>query len=258
MADQALQPRSDDGATVTLAPSPADAVHSSVRDDLLLAAADPALTEDLTLALLKRADLPADVLDQLAKNLPVLKSRKVKIVLACHPHTPRRISIPLIRQFYTFDLMKVALSPMVPADVKLTADEALIARLKMIGVGERLTLARRGSGRIAGALLLDADQRVMHAALDNSRLTEAPVVQAVLNTSARPALIHEVSRHAKWSYRRDVQIALLRTAHLSLARALVFAASFSPGQLREILANSRLPHKITEHLLRESHNDPSD
>ncbi len=257
MADQALQRSSEDGSAA-VASSLADAVHSSVREDLLRAAADPTLTEDLALALLKRPDLPAEVLDQLVKNRSALKSRKVKIGLACHPHTPRRISIPLIRQFYTFDLMKVALSPAVPVDVKLTADEALIARLKMIGVGERLTLGRQGSGRIAGALLLDADQRVMRAALENSRLTEAPVVQAVLNPSARLPLIHEVSRHGKWSYRRDVQIALLRTAHLSLARALVFAASFSPAQLREILANSRLPHKITEHLLRESHSDPSD
>jgi hypothetical protein len=258
MSDQAFPPRPDDGTAVATAPLLADAVHSSAPEDLLRAAADPALTEDLTLALLKRPDLPAEILDQLAKNRAMLKSRKVKIGLACHPHTPRRISVPLVRQFYTFDLMKVALSPVVPADVKLTADEALIARLKMIGVGERLTLARQGSGRIAGALLLDADQRVMRAALENARLTEAPVVQAVLNPSALPALIHEVSRHEKWSYRRDVQIALLRSAHLSLARALVFAASFSPAQLREILANSRLPHKITEHLLRESHNDSSD
>ena len=48
---------------------------------LLRTAADPALTEDLALALLKRADLPPEVLEQLAKNANALKSRKVKIAL---------------------------------------------------------------------------------------------------------------------------------------------------------------------------------
>src|ERR1035437_4144396 len=96
---------------------------------LLPAAADPTLTEDLALALLKRADLPPEVLEQLAKNASALKSRKVKIALASHPHTPRHVSVPLARQFYTFDLMKVALSPRVPADVKVAVDHVLISQI---------------------------------------------------------------------------------------------------------------------------------
>jgi len=60
--------------------------------DLLRAAADPELTEDLAMALLKRPDLSADVLEQLAKNTHALKSRKLKIALASHPATPRFIA----------------------------------------------------------------------------------------------------------------------------------------------------------------------
>ncbi len=235
-----------------------EAVHSADRDELLRAASDTALTGDLALALLKHGDLHAEVLEQLAKNRPALKLRKVKIALACHPRTPRHVSVPLIRQFYTFDLMKVALSPVVPADVKLSADETLIARLKTITLGERLTLARQASGRIAGALLLDAEPRIMRAALENSRLTEAPVVQAVLKPAASTALVHAVAQHAKWSYRRDVQVALLRTEHLSLAWALAFARGLAPQQLREILQSSRLPAKIQDQLLRESEKKSSE
>ena len=95
----------------------------------------------------------------------------MKVALVCHPHTPRRVSVPLARQFYTVDLLKVALSPSVPADVKVAADEMLIARLKTITLGERLSLARRASGRVAGSLLLDSETRVMQSALQNPRLT---------------------------------------------------------------------------------------
>lgn len=229
----------------------ADAIHTEDRDRLLHAAGDPALTADLALALLQRADLPADVLEQLSKNSNPLKLRKVKIALVCHPRTPRHVSVPLIRQFYTFDLMKVALSPVVPADVKLSADEVLLGRLKTITPGERLTLARQASGRIAGELLLDAEQRIMRAALENSRLTEALVVQSVLKATACIALVQAVSRHTKWSCRRDVQVALLRTEHLSLARALAFARPIPLPKLREILQSSRLPTKIKGQILRE-------
>lgn len=229
-----------------------DAVHSVSHDDLMRAASDPALTADLALALLQRPDLPAEVLEQISKNRSLLKLRKVKLALASHPKTPRHVSVPLIRRFYTFDLMKLALLPAVPADVKRAADEVLIARLGTVTLGGRLTLARQGSGRIAGALLADSEERIMHAALENARLTESSVVQAVLQPEARAALIQAVAQHAKWSYRRDVQLALLRTEHLSLARALEFRQGISLPELAEILQSSRLPGATKEQLVRES------
>jgi hypothetical protein len=235
--------------------------------DLLRTAADPALTEDLSLALLKRADLPTEVLEQLARNVNALKSRKVRIALASHPHTPRHVSVPLGRQFYTFDLMKVALSPRVPADVKVAVDDVLISRLKTVTIGERLTLARRASGRVAAALLLEVEPgygkvvdaktvaretRVMQTALENPRLTEALVISSALSSGASAALVQAVARHEKWSHRREIRAALLRTEHLSLARALEFSREFPAPLLQEILASSRLPAKIKDQLLREN------
>jgi hypothetical protein len=235
--------------------------------DLLRTAADPALTEDLALALLKRADLPLEVIEQLAKNTNALKSRKVKIALASHPKTPRHVSVPLARQFYTFDLMKVSLSPTVPADVKVAVDDVLISRLKTVTTGERLTLARRASGRVAAALLLDVETigtkivdaktsaretRVMQAALENPRLTEALVTNSVLRPAASAALVHAVAQHAKWSRRREIRATLLRTEHLSLARALEFSREIPAPMLRELLTASRLPSQIKDQLLRES------
>jgi hypothetical protein len=238
-------------------------------DGLVRTAADPDLTEDMAQALLKRPDLPIEVIEQLAKNSTALKSRKVKIALVSHPHTPRHISVPLARQFYTFDLMKVALSPQVPADVKVAVDDVLISRLKAVTLGERLTLARRASGRVAAALLLDGEglgdkiekrrsiatvmreSQVMRTALENPRLTESLVINAVLRPSASTALIDAVANHNKWSRRKEVRAALLRTGHLSLARALEFSQEIPVALLQELLANSRLPAKIKDQLLRQ-------
>lgn len=232
-----------------------EAVHSTIREDLLRVASDPTLTADLALALLQRADLPGEVIEELSKNRTLLKLRKVKIALASHAQAPRHVSVPLIRQLYTFDLMKVALLPVVPADVKRTAEETLLGRLKTITFGERLTLARQASGRIAG-VLLDGEERIMCAALENVRLTEASIVQAVLKPEASSALIQAVAQHAKWSRRKDVQVALLRTEYLSLARAMAFARGISPERLREILQSSRLSTRIKNQLLRESQKTP--
>jgi hypothetical protein len=276
-----------ESADISRAAATTPAATASATSEILRAAADPTLTEDLALAILKRSDVPAEVLEQLAKNAVALKSRKVRFALAGHPHTPRHVSVPLARQFQTFDLMKLALSPGVPADVRVAADNVLISRLNTVTVGERLTLARRASGRVAAALLLEggididsntADERaktveakavhakpgsikavrtrspglrVMQTALDNPRLTEALVINSVLRPDASAALIHAVARHEKWSRRKEARAALLRTEHLSLARALEFSHEIAAPVLAELLANSRLPAKIKDLLLRE-------
>lgn len=221
--------------------------NATQADDLELAS-DPALSEDRALALLKRAELTGAVLEQLAKN-KTLKSRKVRLALASHAHTPRHISIPLVRQFYTFDLVRVSFSVTAPPDVKIVAEDVLIARLKTITLGERISLARRSSGRIAAALLLHPEARVIHSALENGRLTEALVVQAVLRPQATAALIHAVARHGKWSLRREVCIALLRTEFLPPGRAVEFSRGIPLPLLREILSNSRLPDHTKEQVL---------
>jgi hypothetical protein len=210
---------------------------------------DASLTEDAALSLLKRADLAPDVLERLSKIGDLLKLRKVKLALIEHPKTPRHVSLPLIRQLYTFDLMQVALTPVVPADVKHAAEETLCNRLDTIASGERMTLAHRGSGRIAEALLSDAESRVMQAALHNARLTESSIVRVLSRADATAAFVDVLAHHSAWSLRREIRVALLRNEKTPMARAVEFARSLPPGLLREILHTSRLPGNVKEYLL---------
>jgi hypothetical protein len=228
-----------------------DAIRSTSTDALIAAVSDPSLTEDFALALLKRSDLPSEVLDRLSRNSGAMNSRKVKLALVVHPKTPRHISVPTVRHLFTFDLMHVALQPVVPADIKMVAEEALISRLEKVSAGERLSLARRASGRVAGALLLDPEPRVIHAALENSRLTESSVIKALVRRDAPAALVEAVCRHCKWSPRREVRIALLRNEKTPLARAVEFARALPPAQVREILHSSHLPPRTLSCLLKD-------
>jgi hypothetical protein len=234
-----------DGSTVSLP----EAVHSASPEILASAASDPALTEDLALVLLKRSDLPAQALDQLSKNGGLMKSRKVKLAVVEHPRTPRHISIPMVRHLFTFDLMQVALTPVVPADIKMVAEESLIKRLERLPQGERLSLAHRASGRVAVALLHDPEPRVIHAALANSRLTESAVIKALMRRDALAALVAGVCQDSRWSVRQEIRIALLRSGATPLDRALEFARSLPAALVREILHDSRLPAASKERLL---------
>jgi hypothetical protein len=242
------QPRESEA--VVGAPSMGDIVSDSQPDDLELAS-NPALAQDMALALLKRRDLAADAVEKISKNASLIKQRKVRLAVAAHPLAHRRIALRLIREFYTFDLMQFALLPAVAADLKRAADELLVSRVASITLGERIALARRASALVAAALLLDKEARVWQTALQNSRLTEAAIVKALLRSSASAAFVEGVCRHAKWSPRPEIRVALLRNEKTPLARALDFARTLPPAQLRDVLHASRLPERI-KHYLREA------
>ncbi len=230
-------------------PNAPEAHASSMpRDEL---ASNLAGNEDLALALLKNRDLSAEHLEGIHKNAAVMKSRKVRLALAAHPRAPRRIALRLIREFYTFDLMHFSLMSAAPADLRRTASELLVTRLSSITLGERISLARRSSALVAGALLLDKKSQVWKPALENARLTEDAIVKALRRPHVTPAFVESVCRHVKWSVPHEIRIALLRNAHTPLARALEFARSIPPARLRDILHSSRLPENIKAYLRKE-------
>lgn len=213
--------------------------------------ADSPLTDNLALALLENRDLRQQEIERIVASA-VIKCPKVRVALAAHPRTPRRIALRLIRELYTFDLMQFSLMPEVAADRKHLAAELLVARLASIPLGERISLARRSSAMVAGALLSDEESPVWQTALENPRLTEAAVIKALRRPQATPAFVEAVCHHPKWSLRLEVRIALLRNGHTPLARALEFARRLTPSQLRDDLHGAKLPEQTKTYLRRGS------
>jgi hypothetical protein len=231
---KALKPDSNPADRIEKTPK-----HIELAPDDSANAVASELSEDQALALLTRDDVTASSLAQLARNPSAMNSRKVLLALATHHRTPRHITMPLLRRLFTFDLMQVALAPTVAADVKRAAEEQILNRLESLPLGERISLARRGSGRVAAALLVDAEARVISTALDNSRLVEALVVTVLMKHNAPESLFVLTSQHPKWALRREVQIALLRSEKTPLEPAIELARNFSADFILEILPESR-------------------
>jgi hypothetical protein len=233
---------------------PADAdlerlVHDSAPEILIAVAADARLTDDLALALLNHRDLPREALEVLSKNGSLMRQRKVRVAVVMHPRTPRHVSVPTIRHLYTFELMQVALLPSVQPDVKRVAEEVLISKLASISSGERTTLARRSSGRVAAALLLDKEERIMQAALANPQMTEVSIVKVLKAEPGTEFPAPAVSRHQKWSYRNDVKAALLGNKNTPSGRLIHLAAELPVNLIKDILRSGRLSRQARNSLL---------
>jgi len=223
-------------------------IHSLSLEDLKAAAASSYLTEDLALQLLTRRELHGAVLEALSRNGALLKHRDVMLALVAHPKAPRHVSLPISRHLYTFELMKLALMPMLVGDLRVAIEETIISRLESVTSGERLALARSGSGAVAAALLGDPELRVVSAALNNPRMTEGLVIKALMDDSAPAHLTLSLCKHDKWALRREIRVALLRNRHTPLASALQFAGTLPPMMLEDILRDSELDPQIKTYL----------
>lgn len=224
-------------------------VHESSPEVLIAAAGDLRLTEDLALALLQHRDLPREALEALTKNRQLAQLRKVRMAVVTHPRTPRHVSVPTIRHLYSFELMQVALLTGVPPDVKRAAEEVLISKLANISSGERFTLAKQSSGRVAAALLLDKEEHIMLAAMNNPQMTELLIVKALKVETRTERLAPAVSRHQKWSFRNDVKAALLGNKNTPTARMIQLAAELPVNLIKDVLRNEKLSPQAKNSLL---------
>lgn len=223
-------------------------VESVFVEDLVVAAGHGLMNEDLALTMLKRRDLSASVLEALIWNHGVMKHRKVLVNVAQHPRTPRHISLPLLRRLFVFELMHVALEPVVATDLKLLAEEILIDKLETLSLGESINLARRASTAVAGRLLLHGEVPVIEAALQNSRMTEVSIVKSLGKRDVPPALISMLAEHPKWSLRREIQIAIIRRPEATDAIVLKVIGKLPKPAIFDLLEHIKLPKGREEFL----------
>src|SRR5260370_35617629 len=98
------------------------------------------------------------------------------------------------------DLVQFTLLPGTSAELKRNAEEQLVARLPQLPLGQKITLARRGTARVAGALLAEGHAQLLSVVLDNGRLTEAPVLKALSRERLPAGVVKAVAQHRKRSH----------------------------------------------------------
>lgn len=226
-------------------------VHHPSAVVLLALLDNPALGEAQLCLLLERKDLPGEVLEEVGKRKPLLKSYRVKRALCFHPRGPRLVSLRLIRDLYLMDLVQLALSPAVPAELKRNAEEQLLMRLPQIPLGQKITLARRGPGRVAGALLTEGRPQVLSVVLDNPYLTEAQVLKVLSREKLPPAVVAAIIRHRKWSISYNIRVAVLRQPSAPLATILSYLPRLTVSDLRELAAPGIVPETLRRYIQAE-------
>ena len=226
-------------------------LHHHSPDVLLALLDNPALDETQLCLLLDRKDLPKEILEEVARRRPLLKNYRVRRALAFHPRTPRLASLRLIRELYLMDLVQLTLLPGISVELKRNAEEQLVARLPQLPLGQKITLARRGTGRVAGALLAEGHAQVLSVVLDNGSLTEAQVLKALSRERLPVGVVEAIAQHRKWSHTYNVRLALVRHPNSTLSTILAYLPELTVSDLRELASPGIVSENLRKYLLAE-------
>jgi hypothetical protein len=226
-------------------------VHGADESTLLAILENPRLEEPHVSQMLERLDLSAIVLTAVASEGKWTSSEGIRLRLARHPHTPRRISFALLRQLYLFDLVRLSLLPSAPAEIRRLADEIIITRVPHVPVGQKLTLARRGSARVAGALLAEGHPQAMKLALANPFLTESQVLKVLAKAALPERVVAAIAGDPKWSSQPNVRVALARNAHTPAHVVRAILPNLTLRDLKDILATETLVAHLRKYIKQE-------
>jgi len=141
--------------------------------------------------------------------------------------------------------------PGVSAELKRNAEEQLLARLPQLPLGQKITLARRGPARVAGALLAEGHAQVVPIVLDNPYMTEAQILRALAREKLPLSVIPAIIQHRKWSITYNIRLALVRNALTPLATVLSYLPELTVSDLKELAAPGIVAENMRKYLQAE-------
>jgi len=226
-------------------------VHETGEEILLALVENPNLEEPHVTLLLERLDLPASVLAAVAGTGKWTSSEAIRMRLARHPRTPKRFALAAVRQLYLFDLVRLSLLPSAPADIRRVAEEVILMRVPHLPVGEKLTLARRGPSRVAGAILAEGHPQAIKLALGNAFLAESQILKALAKPGVPERVVAAIAHHPKWSCQYNVRAALVRNPHTPAACIRAFLPNLTLRDLKDMAGLEGLAPNLKKHIREE-------
>lgn len=162
-------------------------------------------------ALLKRRDLTEELINLIHKRYKQSAlSHRLILALVKNPATSGTLVRNLLPHLRLFELVDLCKLPGASPDQKLAAERAVIQRLPTTPLGNKITLARRGTATIVSELVKEGHAQVFEACLNNPHLKEASLFQFLRGAAASAETISQIARHSRWKERPNLKTAILK------------------------------------------------
>jgi len=171
---------------------------------------NPQISEEHILALLKRRDLSEELISAIHKRNKNNCSHKLIVALVMNRTAPGTLVRSLLPRLYLFELVGLITLAGATPDHKLAAERVILQRLPITPLGNKITLAHRGSEAIVAALLKEGQPKTFDICLSNRHLKEATIYQFLQGATSNAETISMIARHSRWKLHPSLQLAILK------------------------------------------------
>jgi hypothetical protein len=207
---------------------------------LLTAIRNPQFDENHLLSLFKQRGLPEEIFSLIYNAKRLAESGHIKFALVTHPETPHHIAATLLTQLNVFDLVKICLIAGISPDLRMAAERSIIQRLPSQPLGNKITLARRGTSAVVESILREGIPRLVEACLDNPHLKEGSVHQFITAPTSTAETISMVARSGRWKGRPNIRLAILKNPRTPSIWFTLFLPGLPRNAIKELLSVPRL------------------
>jgi hypothetical protein len=201
---------------------------------------NPYLNEEHLLTLLKRRDLSEDLLKAIYQLDISRHSHRLQVALVRNPGTPGSVALALLPYLHLFELVDLCMLPGVTPDQKFAAERAILQRLPTTELGNKMTLARRATATVVGAILKEGDTHLVEICLSSPRLREVAILQFINSANASAETISMIARHPKWKLRPNLRLAILKNRRTPAIWFTLFLPQLRTPDIRNLLVSRRL------------------
>ena len=209
------------------------------------------LNEEMAIFLVKAKNTPAEALGFLAGDIRFKESYKLKLALCKNPRTPPRVTFSLLKFLRLFDLGDLTKDQTVPITLRQKIELILKEKIPALPAGVKIALVKRSNSSIVMAIMAQGDKTTINACLDCAVLTETHLCEIINKHSSRPALIHAIAGHPKWSLRYAVRYGLIRNFQTPMTHVTRFIPCMKTKDLRELYASESLPKSTRPFIFEE-------
>ena len=205
------------------------------------------LDEGTAIEVLRSPFCTVDIAERIASSPRISATHRVRELLCTIRGMPASRLHDLVATLPWGSLLRLAQAASAPPLVRRLTERRLIQRLRKLTLGEKVALARRSHRALFKHLARDGgDDKVFIALLENPRMAEDDVVGLVNSIEPSPAVVLAIIRSPRWSRRRAVRMAIARAPTAPLPLAFSALAELGPGELRQLVADVKVPHAVRE------------
>lgn len=201
------------------------------------------INEDHLLVLLKRRDLTEELIDSIYQKHQQSPSHRIILALTKNPATSGTLIRNLLPLLRLFELVDLCFIPGVTPDQKLAAERTILQRLPTTPLGNKITLARRGTANMVAALVKEGQPQIFEVCLSNPHLKEAAIYQFLRGATASAETISMVARHNRWNQRPNLCLAILKNQKTPDIWFTLWLPKIHKHILKQLLVSSRINPK---------------